>query len=161
MALKQSKNNASILVLATFVLTALSLVVFTAWQASSLLNDVVQQRRIFYKRFYSTELLLNAGVVLVKNNFDSFLSKQAEEQMPINIDLSSILNKSFKACVGVVSIKRPVVQDLADTLEIQASLIQNTKAVCCLRCWVKKTKININGNQRRALEVQQFSVNVN
>lgn len=159
------REQASILVLSMLVLSALSMVVISAWHVSSLLFDVVQQKRQFTKQFYCAEVLLNSGIVLVKNNFNTFATKHAESQMPITIDLSSVLHGTKCAYTrkfdGVVVVKKTADSNQQNTLEIQALLLQKNKVVCSLRCWLERKIKAMEANNKKGycFVVQYFTIN--
>jgi len=157
----------SALLLVFVISFIVSLAAMRCWQVSSLICDVQYQRELFYKRFYMTNRILNAGIDLACKNFDTFLKLKKTTDVATSVDVNFCLTdveiKNANIARLTVSklapktrqvstrnglskyIKKPKNIDLGkDRLLLSASLVNNNEIVCNLRCLLER---NANGKE--------------
>jgi hypothetical protein len=84
--------------------SALYIVVFTTaiiafslgswWYRSSLQIDIAATREQYYRNLYATEMILNYGIQLIKENGDLFYEKGIRSRMPFSIPVNFLFQKT-------------------------------------------------------------------
>ena len=124
----------SALLLVFIVSFVLSLSALRCWRLSSLMCDIQYQRELFYKRFYITRRIFNAGVDLTCKKFDSFLKLKKPISVDVNFCLTDVeLNNANVAHMTVLKFGK-----VADCVLISVSLLQKNEVVCNMRCLLKR-----------------------
>ncbi|MFH1254117.1 MAG: hypothetical protein V1646_01655 [bacterium] len=169
--MKYKLSFGSALLLVFVISFVVSLAAMRCWQVSSLICDVQYQRELFYKRFYMTNRILNAGIDLACKNFDTFLKLKKTTDIAPSVDVNFCLTdveiknanivqltvskfapQTKQAPTRQVStrhglskyIKKTKNIDLGkDCLLLSASLVNNNVIVCNLRCLLER---NSNGS---------------
>jgi hypothetical protein len=143
----KSKFSCGSALLLVFVVSfVLSLAAMRCWHVSSLVCDIQCQRELFYKQFYITDRILNAGISLACENFDNFLQLKKTDSSTQCFQMSSYLSvdeisKFYKAQFTVSKIAKRFAK-WPDCLVLSASLICKNETVCNLRCLLER---NVNG----------------
>lgn len=179
MKLKLSHGSALLLV---FIISFIvSLAAMRCWHVSSLMCDVQYQRELFYKRFYMTNRILNAGIDLACKNFDIFLKLGNATDVDVNFCLTEAEIKNANTARFSVSgvalkakessekkIKSKASSKLKltpDHLLLSASLMSNNESICTLRCLLKRNangqlnvETNDEKNKRASFMVTHFTL---
>lgn len=150
--MKYKLSNGSALLLIFIISFVVSLAAIRCWQVSSLLCDVQYQRELFYKRFYLTNRILNAGIDLACKNFDTFLKlkKSTDVAMPIDMNFCltelEIKNSNIAQLTVATVMSKKIKSDIPkpNRLLLTARLFNNNENVCKLRCLLERKK-NENG----------------
>jgi hypothetical protein len=160
--MKLNYNQASMLVFAMMVLSALNLLALVSWHSISLGYDLIIQREKTIKRFYRAEILFNMGIVFAKNSFDAFVRAVDKSKTPIAVNLTEAM---WDACgiksnmiEGAVFVCKPNVKDVTNTLHIKAILQEKNSAPFVIQCWLqKKTKVLENGKKGDVFVIKYFT----
>lgn len=89
--MKPKLSRGSALLLVFIVSFVVSLAAIRCWHVSSLMCDVQYQRELFYKRFYLTNRILDAGIDLACKNFDTFLKLKKTTDVATSVDVNFCL----------------------------------------------------------------------
>jgi len=162
----------SALLLVFVISFIVSLAAMRCWQVSSLICDVQYQRELFYKRFYMTNRILNAGIDLACKNFDTFLKLKKTTDVATSVDVNFCLTdveiKNANSARLTVSKFAPQERHVSmrlvstkstqktknfvlgtDRLLLSASLVNNNEIVCNLRCLLeRKTNGSLNAEKK-------------
>jgi hypothetical protein len=146
---KYNLSCGSALLLVFVISFVLSLAAMRCWHVSSLVCDIQYQRELFYRQFYITDRILNAGISLACENFDNFLQLKKTDNYTQCFDMSSYLSadeisKSNTAQLTVSKVAKRSGQR-PDCLVLSASLICKNETVCNLRCLLER---GVNGKAK-------------
>lgn len=100
--MKHQAGAALLIVVALMGLT--TTLIMHAWFITSLQFDIVQQRELWYKKFYAAEMVLNVGLVQVGKQFEQFKKRVDASKEPVTVDLSSLLGQD--AVLFVTALRR-------------------------------------------------------
>jgi len=174
---KYKRSCGSALLLVFVISFVVSLAAMRCWQVSSLICDIQYQRELFYKRFYMTNRILNAGIDLACKNFDTFLKLKTSTDVATSVDVNFCLTdveiKNANIARLTVSKLAPQVRQVSmrrvstryvstkstqktknlvqgkDRLLLSASLVNNNEIVCNLRCLLeRKTNGSLNAEKK-------------
>ena len=175
--MKYKRSCGSALLLVFVISFVVSLAAMRCWQVSSLICDIQYQRELFYKRFYMTNRILNAGIDLACKNFDTFLKLKTSTDVATSVDVNFCLTdveiKNANIARLTVSKLAPQVRQVSmrrvstryvstkstqktknlvqgkDRLLLSASLVNNNEIVCNLRCLLeRKTNGSLNAEKK-------------
>jgi hypothetical protein len=142
---KSKLSHGSALLLVFVISFVLSLAAMRCWHVSSLVCDVQCQRELFYKQFYISDRILNAGIRLACKNFDNFL----QLKNPTSIELNSYLtdDETSKFITAQVTVSK--MAKMSNCLILSASLICKNETVCNLRCLLER---NVDGKANKNVQ---------
>ncbi len=119
-----------------------------AWFVSSSMYDVAMQREVWYKKLYTTELVLNAACKLVEPHFDA-LKKRVGTGKVIPLDVSSVVQQKDR--VGAL-LQKPHGEKF-DGLMMTAWYQHDDASTYRIRCLLEKKMVLINGKPQLRLVV--------
>jgi len=115
------------------ITTGLMLFVLRCWHKTSYLVDIVGQREQFCRRFYRSELILNAGISLVTKNIDV-----VRAQLHVHDKLTyTLVTQVEQEINGVVVVTKDRAGD-GNVLLVQAAAKEQEKMYVSIRCLVRQ-----------------------
>jgi len=154
---QQKQGFALLLVLLST--SAIMMVGLACWYQTSLQVDVVIERECFYKNFYSASAVLDAGLQLLKNNFDLFAGERVNAQMPVQLDLSAVIRGlQGNAYRAILTIDKPVLPMKDAALAVSVHMYEEGACRSVLRCLLVKKKRSRGAKKYDHYLVQHFTI---
>lgn len=147
-----NQHNGFVLLLVLLVTSGVMALGLACWYQASLTLDVLTERERYYKNFYDASCALDAGIILVRQNFDLFLDACHKKREKLSLDIRSIFHGIFtqdKKIILTIEHKDTKVQknknhnrqDLLVTVCLYDFLDRRREfqACCIVRCLLTKT----------------------
>ena len=140
------KNRGSALVMVLVFSFSISLLALGWWRKISLGYDVVLMREEQHRCMLLVESVFSYGISIVKSNADSFLQKHVIKQMPVEIDLSFLVQKII-ACYAwrrneIFSANLQISLRKEGDFRLVATLQQNKKTIHAAQGILKRDEEN-------------------
>lgn len=152
-----SSGAALLIVLA--MLGLVSSMIMHVWFITSLQYDIMIQRKLWYEKFYTTEMVLNVALVNLSKQFDQLLRHVHSSKKSISIDYSHLLKSSKND--GVSKQAHVLIQAHAmhkDVLLIKAQLLDDKICSCLLACILKKVEMQQHQGKETHCVTSHFTI---
>ncbi len=134
------KQGSALLVVMS-VMTGLTLLLTSLWQAAGWTGDLVLVRQRYIAKFYATEVMRNYAVTWVKKEFDQVSAQLDKTKQPLIMDGGTIsfgLKQEYKCTLVVDKIPG---DNQANIVRIVVFLMLDGKKVACHRCLLEEELI--------------------
>lgn len=156
------RRGAFALLVVMTVMTGLSLLLASWWQAAGWAGDLVLVRQQAISRFYLTEVVLNYGVAWVKKEFKSVAATLASApDRPVVMDggvvnLGSNVVGKCTVTIEALADKNPDVVRVAATIFVDG---RGTRPlVTCHRCLVERQEVTRDRKKEQRFVVHHWSI---
>jgi hypothetical protein len=155
------QKNGSILLLVLLITSTTLFFSLSSWNKLYYLIDLIEHRKLFYQRFYNTEIVFNEAVSLVKENFDQFVKKAILHSNPhsfiFTADFSKeIKDKKMQKIVAKILISKPILQSESKTIWIRVGLLNNDIVVATQNCFLSKNEEE-STNKKESFVIRGFN----
>jgi|GEM_PF-1867123 hypothetical protein len=149
------KHKGFALYLVIFFTSIIGVLVATLWQRSTLFVDLVRSREVYYKNKYASEVILDYGIELIKQNKKLFFTKEICERMPFTLDVSFLFEQTtFKKIFASITIKP---QAETGALLLHAFLKEEDKILCSMSCLISQ-KYNVEDSKKSLFVVDHITI---
>jgi hypothetical protein len=135
----KTKREASALYLVVFTTAIIAFSLGSWWYRSSLHIDIAATREIYYKHYYATEIILEYGIELIRENKNTFFESEMQNKTPITLPLSFLFHdtmmQNYDANLVVISKK-----NAPHSIRLIAALSKEKKSFFSQGCFLEKVR---------------------